>query len=463
MRPKFFIFILSISILVVEIAIMSLPLFSNTNTGPMIPSCLLNYRYGDEQYILVVEKLSQTLLIYSNYNPEPIEKFKITSGKNNGPKILEGDMKTPEGIYFFKQILSSGELPKTDDYGEKAFTMNYPNPIDKRDKKDGSGIWLHGAFDPNKIKSPYNSRGCVVLDNKDLIKISKYIFLNRTPICIYEKIKYETVDSIQKKREHFLNILKEWKTRWEEKNIDGYIDCYDENFAYDGMNLSQFKSHKNLLNQRYRFIRVFFSNIQLYAFEKYVVAHFNQLYISDVNQFSTQKIQYWREAGDFAKIVDETSSSMPSPAKVELDNENFVTIAEFRKDFLKQLQSQSQSQTQTGTTTVVPSDIRLKNIQFMADKVKFTMLAVNSNPASSLKVIPVIRLEKGKEEKFQTLEGVSLNGGVPQDFAGALKVENREFSITLPKAKDFQVKSITLFLLNRKNAFEQIVSYFINH
>ena len=149
-----------------------------------IPDCLLSYQFGPEQHILVVEKSTQNLFVYSNYSTEPVESFKITSGKNHGPKMEEGDMRTPEGIYFFKSILYGEDLPKTGDYGEKAFTLNYPNPIDRKDSKDGSGIWLHGAFDGEKIGIPNNSRGCVVMKNEDLIRLSSYIFLNRTPICI---------------------------------------------------------------------------------------------------------------------------------------------------------------------------------------------------------------------------------------------------------------------------------------
>ena len=123
-----------------------------------IPDCILSYQFGPEQYMVIVQKSTQDLFIYSNYQAEPIENYKITSGKNHGAKLVEGDMKTPEGIYFFHTILSGATLPKTDDYGEKAFTLNYPNPIDRKEKRDGSGIWLHGAFAGDKINTPNNSR-----------------------------------------------------------------------------------------------------------------------------------------------------------------------------------------------------------------------------------------------------------------------------------------------------------------
>ncbi|MCP4220905.1 MAG: L,D-transpeptidase family protein, partial [bacterium] len=203
--------------------VFSTPLWSS---GEKIPACMLNYKLGPEKHMIVVEKSTQSLFVYSNYQAEPVETFTITTGKNNGRKQVEGDLKTPEGLYFFKRTLSGNQLPKVDDYGEKAFTLNYPNPMDRKAKRNGSGIWLHGAFAADKTSNPNNSRGCVVMQNDDLVKLSKFIFLTETPICIYEKIPYDTSGNIQNKRDRLLEHLKLWRNSWEEKNIDGYISYY---------------------------------------------------------------------------------------------------------------------------------------------------------------------------------------------------------------------------------------------
>jgi murein L,D-transpeptidase YafK len=417
-----------------------------------IPDCLLSYRFGPEQHIVIVEKATQRLFIYSNYKIEPIETFKITTGKNHGRKLVEGDMKTPEGIYFFRRILSGEELPKTDDYGEKAFTMNYPNPIDRNESRNGSGIWLHGAFDSDKTKQPNNSRGCVVMKNQDLVNVSKYLFLNQTPICIYNKIKYETIEKIEEKRSRVINYLRDWKEQWENKNINGYIGYYEKDFFYNGMNLSQFKSYKKKLNTLYRFIKVILSNINIYAFDKYFVVSFNQLYISDKNHFYNNKIQYWRYYKNKAKIVDEFGFSLPTPNRFEVSKGNYITIDQFRKDYQKQLEAD--------TLTVSPHEIHLKNITIFRETVKLTL--IRSNSARDLRAIPVLRLENKDDTRFQSLAGIPLQGGVPRDYSRGIPLKRNETMVIMTKEKDIVFKSLTLFLVNHQNTVEQIITYFVN-
>jgi murein L,D-transpeptidase YafK len=418
----------------------------------MIPDCLLSYQFGPEQYILIVEKTTQKLFIYSNYKPEPIETFNITTGKNHGRKLEEGDMRTPEGIYFFRNILSGDGLPKTDDYGEKAFTMNYPNPIDKQENRDGSGIWLHGASDIEKIQLPNNSRGCIVMKNQDLINVSKYLFLNQTPICIYKKITFAATANIQKKRERMIGYLKEWKENWETKNINGYIGYYEKDFFYSGMNRDRFKTYKRKLNTLYRFIKVILSNINIYAFDNYFVVNFNQLYISDKNLFYHNKIQYWRDYKNKAKIADEYSFSLPAPTKFEISKGNYITIDQFRKDYLQQMK--------TDTITFSPHQVHLKNISIFGETVKLSL--TRSGPARDLKVIPVLRLENIDNTRFQSLKGIPLQDGVPQDYSSGIPLLKNGILVVMTKEKDFELKSLTLFLVNHQNTFEQIITYFVD-
>ncbi len=431
--------------------VLSLPLVSQPS-GPKIPECLVGYQFGPEQYMVIVEKSTQNLYIYSNYRAEPIETFKITTGKNHGPKMTEGDMKTPEGLYLFKRVLSGDELPKAEDYGEKAFTLNYPNPIDIKEKRLGSGIWLHGAFEIEKIDTPNSSKGCVVMRNQDLVNLSKYIFLNQTPICIYSTIKYDTVENIREKRDRLINHLKDWKTDWETKNLEGYIGYYDKDFVYDGLDLDRFKAVKRKLNEAYRFIRVMLSDIDIYAFENYFLVMFNQLYISDKNHFYSKKIQYWRDYGDEARIADEASLRLPQPNKFEISTGNYVTIEEFRKDYLQEIK--------TETVSLVPHEVHLRNISLVGPTVK--LMLVRTESARDLRVIPVLRLEDGTATQFQSLEGIALEGGVPKDYSKGIRLVSSETTVLITREKNIKLKSLTLFLVNHRDTVEQIVTYFVN-
>jgi murein L,D-transpeptidase YafK len=418
-----------------------------------IPDCILSYNFGPEQYIIIVEKSSQRLLVYSNYKPDPIESFTITTGKNDGQKLEEGDMKTPEGLYLFGRTLEGNDLPKVDDYGEKAFTLNYPNPIDRKEKRNGSGIWLHGAFDQTKTENPQNSRGCVVMHNGDLVKVSKYIFLHQTPICIYHDITYDTIENIEKRRERLIDYLRQWKTEWENKNIDSYIGFYDDGFTSDGMNLKQFKAYKDRLNGIYRFIKVTLSEVNIYAYKDYFLVMFNQLYISDQNHFYSKKIQYWEDLSNTAKIVDEFSHGLPAINRIEISRGNYVTIDQFRRNYLEQLKAD--------TITVVPRAVTLNNISIVEETVKLS-LKTDTHGTTNLKVVPVLLLKKGEDSTFISLDGIPLKNGVPGSYSNGIRLDAGETTVTLTKDKEHKLKSVTLFLVNDHDEAEQIITYFVN-
>ncbi|MCP5103345.1 MAG: L,D-transpeptidase family protein [bacterium] len=444
-KPFFFLFLFAVLLSIAPLT---------ANAQARIPDCLLSYKFGPEQHIIIVEKSTQTLSVYSNYQPEPVETFTITTGKKNGRKLREGDLKTPEGIYYFRRILSGDQLPKVDDYGEKAFTLNYPNPVDKKEARAGSGIWLHGAFSEDKTSNPNNTRGCVVMKNGDLTKVSKYIFLNQTPICIYDKITYDTEENIRTKRDRFIEHLREWKTNWENKNIEGYIDYYEKIFSYSGMNRARFKTYKKNLNSTYRFIKVTLSDINVYHYQDYYIVMFHQLYISDRNHFYSKKIQYWRDAkdADKARIAAEYNVSLPPIDKFEVSRGNYVTIDQFRKDYLRQLES--------STVNMAPPSVTLDNISIFEETVTLSIRRDGRN--NRLKVIPVLRLQNPDGSPYRSLDGVSLDGGVPGDYSTGIRLENRETKIVMKKEKNVRLRSLTLFLVNSFGKLEQIVTYFVD-
>ncbi len=433
-------------IFIVLTIFLSTVIFSET-----IPSCITNYKFGKEKHIIIVEKSTQKLFIYSNYNARPISTFKITTGKKKGQKFFEGDLKTPEGIYYFRRTLSGNQLPKIDDYGEKAFTMNFPNPIDKLERRKGSGIWLHGANDSNKVDTAYSSRGCVVMKNKDLNKVSKYVFLNDTPIFVYNNIEYNTEEEIKKKRKIFLTNFKNWKESWENKNIDGYINSYFPFFRYNNMDLDQFKRYKNRLNKAYKFIRLKLSDITIYSFKNYYYTSFNQLYISDKNHFFSKKIQYWYTSDMKPKIAFETSIPKPKVNKIEISKGNYISINEYRNNILNEEKASSYS--------IYPSGISLNSIKKNTGSINLSIK--NQNIKKHFKAIPVLLLKKDDSSTYKTLNNITLKNGVPQNPDGAISLRARETSISINTGEKIFINSVSLFIFDNNNNFKQILTYFI--
>jgi hypothetical protein len=427
-----------------------------------VPECMLSYRFGPQQHMLVVEKSSHKLFVYSNYSSQPVETFSVTTGRVNGQKLEEGDLKTPEGIYFFDATLTGGQLPKSDDYGDKAFTLSYPNPYDRLHNRDGHGIWLHGANDPGKTVVPNNSRGCVVLNNRDLIRLSKYIFLRQTPICIYDRIQYETPDNLRRRRDQFLGQLRDWKAGWESQDIDRYIAYFHPAFRYMEMDLAGFRRYKEGLNRSYEFIRLFLDGISIYGYGPARVARFDQVYLSDKNQFHSGKIQYWLEDEGRLRILDESTQSLPPVQRVEASAGNFVSIEEFRRQTLRQVRGESHPAPALPVVPPVslqPAPIHLKRIAVDPERVRIEVQADGIEPG--LRLVPVLRLESDGRADFHTLAGIGLDNGIPQGYQAALALVNGSNRIEMTKERSADVRSLTLFIALVDGEVRQISTYIV--
>ena len=129
----------------------------------LVPSSVLSLPPG--AYAVLVDKASQHLflLLYGKGRLKVVKKVICATGEKEGDKKKAGDKRTPVGIYFCKGLLLPPRLGAQ--YGICALPLNYPNLIDRRHQRDGSGIWIHGIHENRPVKS---TQGCVVLQNGDL-------------------------------------------------------------------------------------------------------------------------------------------------------------------------------------------------------------------------------------------------------------------------------------------------------
>lgn len=160
-----------------------------------------------QQVLLVVK--SRPVLYVINDRLGMQDVYHVISGKAKGDKERRGDLKTPEGTYFFVESIDGKELPGR--YGVLAVVMDYPNPIDKQAKKTGSGIWLHGTDDPPRLKRPRESKGCVVGLDDDILRIINYIEIGRTPIIVVENLRRGSQEEAAKTAKDILKFLIEKK------------------------------------------------------------------------------------------------------------------------------------------------------------------------------------------------------------------------------------------------------------
>ena len=177
------------------------------------------------------------------------------TGKIDGDKQYEGDLKTPVGVYTFTKKLKYVDQF----YGPLALVTNYPNAFDKARSKTGSGIWVHGL--PLKGDRDTFTKGCLAIDNKDLVKLDKSINPKTTALIIAPEetrvLKKETLSKL-------LSTLFKWRNAWKYNKYEQYLSFYDETFKRpNGTNFAQFKAQKKYVFEGSRKKHIDFSQINI--------------------------------------------------------------------------------------------------------------------------------------------------------------------------------------------------------
>ncbi|MDZ4678249.1 MAG: L,D-transpeptidase family protein [Oligoflexia bacterium] len=273
-------------------------------------------------YALVVDKSKKKIHVIDNTSGTPIalETYDSDLGKNAGDKLSQGDHKTPEGIYFLETKLEGSNLDAFK-YGVRAFTTNYPNFFDQKLSKGGSGIWLHAIDDSVTLER--GSRGCVVVRNDTIKKISQFITLRETPIMIFDKVTWLPSAVVKKESDMILKYLSAWKQSWESKDINSYIQYYADDFKFGKMSRNQFKKYKQGLAEKYQEIKVSLSMPVIYEHKDYMVVRFLQDYTStDHADFGAKTLYLKKMNGRFLILNEEWREATDPNTKALLAGNN---------------------------------------------------------------------------------------------------------------------------------------------
>ena len=250
---------------------------------------LSSHAYGPER-IIAVDKNSQQLIVLEQQSPlHEVRRFPCTTGQSTGDKTVEGDMRTPEGVYFL-----GGRIDRELDwdlYGNIAFALNYPNPIDRMKGKTGSGIWLHGR---GKTFLPRDTLGCVALKVPDIKDVVTEAALG-TPVVIADDLTWtpEPGDSQALARTP-VDHLNAWAAAWSAR-ADAFFAHYDAASLElsEGLNFANFESHKRNIFASQPWIHVMVDNVHAIPGPDYWVTWFDQYYRTPDMASTTGKRFYW--------------------------------------------------------------------------------------------------------------------------------------------------------------------------
>lgn len=283
-------------------------------------------------HVILVEKATHKLYLYENNGsmPKLVKTFSTATGKFKGNKFREGDRKTPEGIYTLNDFLSKEQLFRmhgkyAEIYGSGAFPMDYPNFMDKREGKTGSGIWLHSTDDDNRIYKGLDSRGCVVVQNADLRELAQYIELNRTQIIVVQDVFYLPQSHWDKSRQEISKVVQTWAKAWQEKDFDTYIGSYDSQNFWDRSKggFSSYRAYKKAVFSRADKPEIIFSNTSILSTNDYAVVTLQQDYRSAVINDIGKKTLYlkkdanydWKIVGELFSPIEEKEQLAFTPSK----------------------------------------------------------------------------------------------------------------------------------------------------
>ena len=290
-----------------EEAVARIKAYRQRPTTNAVPRYLLQMP-PDQKFAVVVDTQKARLYVYQNEptGPRFVADYYISHGKLGADKTREGDKKTPVGVYHVTSSLPRQKL--TDFYGTGAFPINYPNEWDKRQGRNGHGIWLHGTPSDTFSRPPKASDGCVVLANQDLDALAKNLQPGLTPVIISDQIEWLSLDDWRNERAALNKKIDDWRNDWESRDTDRFLRHYSKKFQSGKQGFAEFAQQKRQVNAGKEWIKVKTDNLSMFrnpGKDELVVVTFEQDYRSNNLSNQMKKRQYWiREDGTW-KIVYE--------------------------------------------------------------------------------------------------------------------------------------------------------------
>lgn len=243
-------------------------------------------------YFLAVSKETQTFFAIGRRSPLTVlSKLACSTGQEDGDKRKEGDLKTPEGVYFVERKLTKGLNYKL--YGDIAFTLNYPNPIDRLKGKTGRGIWIHGRGYPIV---PRETQGCVALNTPDLHKLEASLE-SGTPLVIASDVHVaDKSGDTSRLAKDLAERVNKWADAWAGRSQE-FFAFYDQKvFSEPGAaSFKAFRDNKERIFASKPWIEVACFDVRALPGPDYWVTWFGQYYRTQGLTSQGVKRLYWQK------------------------------------------------------------------------------------------------------------------------------------------------------------------------
>lgn len=273
---------------------------------------------SEQRHAFVVDTSSSTLYVFKNDdgNLSYLEDFYVSIGKNGINKFREGDNRTPLGVYHITKWMPRERLvseygKQSELYGAGAFPLNYPNVWDRREGRNGHGIWLHGVPYDTYSRPPRSSNGCVALTNEDLETLTGRVEIGRTPVVITNGVDWVAPEAVTAVRRELTTEMERWRQDWESLDTEKYLDHYASGFSSGRSGIREWAAHKRRVNSGKKWVKVKLDDVSIVLYpgrDDLAVITFTQDYSSSNFRNKMRKRQYWMKNGGSWNILYEGSA-----------------------------------------------------------------------------------------------------------------------------------------------------------
>ena len=251
-----------------------------------------------QRYAVVVDLTAGRLYVIENQDGalRVVRDVYATIGRAGMGKEVEGDGRTPIGVYRVTSFLPDSGLPEL--YGHGAYPVSYPNAWDRQAGRTGYGIWMHGVPHSTYSRPPQSSEGCVAVANRDLESLAPFIKPGHTPVVFADRVDWIAESEARLLAQMLDAKVQAWARDWESLDTDAYLDHYASDFRAGNMDLPAFAAHKHRVNARKKFIDVELDQMEVFRYpavgERLYLVRFRQQYASDNYKSTSRKEQMWR-------------------------------------------------------------------------------------------------------------------------------------------------------------------------
>lgn len=253
------------------------------------------YNEGLPTHLVAVDKKRQTFMFFEKKSPLKLKyTYPCTTGQLPGDKQVLNDLRTPEGIYFVEYKIASGLDFR--EYGGIAYTLNYPNPVDRLRGKTGHGIWIHSK---GFGIEPLSTRGCVAIGLKEIDEVGPQLTPG-TAVVLADKMDETAQPRPDSSTANELRrLMQNWSNAWAARSVKMF-DYYNPEAYSKAMteNFTAFRQNKERLFKSLQFIKIFNRKINVLEGPGYWVTWSEQLYTA--SNLSTEGVRrlYWQRGND---------------------------------------------------------------------------------------------------------------------------------------------------------------------